>query len=138
MRYRLFVLPLAGLALVLTGTVLFGDLNRNLVYYLTPQEAISKRADFPDGRRFRLGGFVEPGTVTSTAQGITFTVSGGGASVRVEHRGAPTQLFRPGIGVVVEGAWRGDVFVSDTMIIKHGADYRPPTGAAAPTPGAQR
>jgi len=35
-RYRWFVLPAAGIAAVLLGVLLLGNLNDNLVYYLTP------------------------------------------------------------------------------------------------------
>ena len=59
MRYRLLAVPLVGITLVLLGVLVFGNINDNLVYYLTPTEAIAKHADFPDGKRFRLGGLVE-------------------------------------------------------------------------------
>ncbi|MQA17524.1 MAG: cytochrome c maturation protein CcmE, partial [Pseudonocardiaceae bacterium] len=101
-----------------------------LVYYLTPDEALEQRADYSDGRRFQLGGFVESGSVTETPDGLRFTVASGSEpgtpSVPVEHHGAPAQLFQSGIGVVLEGAWRGAVFVSDTMKVKHDETYRPP------------
>ena len=126
MRYRVLVLPVVGAIAVLGGFLVSGNLNDNLVYYLTPGEAISKRDDLPDGERFRLGGLVEKGTVVETRGGLRFTVSGGSGEVNVDFTGAPTQLFRAGIGVVVEGAWRGDAFAADTMIIKHDSEYRPP------------
>lgn len=133
MRYRSLVFPVIGALVVLGGFLVSGNLNDNVVYYLTPGEAISKRSDFPDGERFRLGGFVEKGTVAETSTGVRFMVSGGGGKVRVDHTGTPTQLFRPGIGVVLEGAWQGDVFESDTMIIKHDAEYRPPGSSKDPS-----
>ena len=132
MRYRVLVLPVVGAIVVLGGFLVSGNLNDNLVYYLTPVEAISKRSGFPDGERFRLGGFVEKGTVVETGAGLRFTVSGGGGEVNVEYTGAPTQLFRAGIGVVVEGAWQGDAFAADTMIIKHESEYRPPGSSKDP------
>ena len=136
MKYRLFAVPLVGVTLVLLGVLFFGDINGNLVYYLTPTEAIAKHADFPDGKRFRLGGLVEKGSVVRGADGVSFAVvSGepGGASVQVHYRGAPSQLFQAGIGVVVEGSWQGSTFVSDTMLVKHDEEYRPPApGGSAP------
>lgn len=142
MKYRVLVLPVVGAIVVLGGFLVSGNLNDNLTYYLTPGEAISKRTDFPDGTRFRLGGFVEKGTVVTTRTGLRFTVSGGGGRVNVDYAGAPTQLFRPGVGVVVEGAWQGDAFAADTMIIKHDSDYRAPRSSkgpsGAPTPREDR
>ena len=136
MRYRWFVLPAAGIAAVLLGVLLFGNLNDNLVYYLTPSEALARRADFPDGHRFRLGGLVEPGSVRRVAGGVAFVVTDGRRPVPVTHQGAPSQLFREGVGVVVEGSWAGDRFRSDTMLLKHDEDYRPPgEGDRAPAAG---
>ena len=136
MRYRWFVLPAAGIAAVLLGVLLFGNLNDNLVYYLTPSEALARRADFPDGHRFRLGGLVEPGSVRRAAGGVGFTLTDGRRSVPVSHQGAPSQLFREGVGVVVEGSWAGDRFRSDTMLLKHDENYRPPgEGDRAPAAG---
>ncbi|MFQ5948306.1 MAG: cytochrome c maturation protein CcmE [Acidimicrobiia bacterium] len=124
MKYRVFVIPAAGVALVIAG-FLFFNLSDDLIYYQTPSEAIERRPDFPDGKRFRLGGFVEPGSVGSEGlDGVQFLVSDGTEAVRVVHRGAARQLFREGIGVVVEGSWAGDEFMSDTMIIKHDEQYR--------------
>lgn len=139
MRYRFLVIPVVGAIVVVGGFLVSGNLNDNLVYYLTPGEAISKHSEFPDGRRFRLGGFVEKGSVARNDSGLTFTVSGGGDTVAVAFTGSPAQLFRAGIGVVVEGAWQTDVFEADTMIIKHDSDYRPPDSSKnstdTPTPG---
>ncbi|MGH3979426.1 MAG: cytochrome c maturation protein CcmE [Pseudonocardiaceae bacterium] len=134
-RYRLAVAALGGVVLVLLGVLVFGNLNRNLVYYLTPGEALSQRDEFTDGRRFQLGGLVEQGSVTRDGRELRFVVASetgpGGPSVPVVHTGAPAQLFRPGIGVVLEGAWRGTEFVSDTMIVKHDETYAPPPPEAA-------
>ncbi len=134
MRYRLLVVPGVGVAAVLLGVLLFGNLNRNLVYYLTPSEAVAKRAQFPDGRRFRLGGQVVQGSLTRLADGVRFTVTDGHRAVTVVHRGSPPQLFQPGIGVVVEGAWAGNRFVSDTMLVKHDETYRPPGDGSTARP----
>lgn len=132
MRLRAFALPVTGLAAVLAGLLSFGGLNDNLVYYLTPDEAAAQRADAPEGRRFRLGGLVETGSIQRTAEGVRFSVMGtGGTRVEVVHSGAPNQLFSDGIGVVVEGAWRGDVFMSDTMIVKHDEEYTAPDAGPA-------
>ncbi len=134
-RYRLLAISGAGVAAILLGLLFFGNLNRNLVYYVTPAEAIAQRAEFPDGRRLQLGGRVEPDSVVRTGEGLRFTVTGqtapGGPTVAVLHHGAPAQLFRSGIGVVLEGSWQGDRFVSDTMLVKHDEEYRPPATEAA-------
>lgn len=135
-RYRLLAASGVGLVAVLVGLLLFGNLNENLVYYVTPGEALQQRADYPDGRRFQLGGLVEAGSVTETGAGLRFVlVSGtepGSPAIGVRHEGAPAQLFQAGIGVVLEGAWRAGEFVSDTMKVRHDETYAPPTPAAEP------
>lgn len=124
---RLFI-PLAGLLAVVVGFLLWGNLSGNLVYYLTPTEAMAQQADFPAGERFRLGGLVEEGSVSTTADGVTFVVGDGATSIRVVHSGAPPQLFQENVGVVVEGTWAGEEFHSDELLVKHDEQYRAPDG----------
>ncbi len=128
MGYKSFVIPAAGLVLLALGYIVFGGLDDNLVYYLTPREAVDQRADFPDGERFRLGGLVADGSIVETSDGVAFTVVEDGTSIDVEHTGTPPQLFRDNVGVVVEGAWQGDHFATDTLIIKHDEEYRSADG----------
>ena len=122
---RLLV-PLAGIAALLIGALAFGDLGPNLVYYLTPTEAVEQRADFGTERRFRLAGMVADGSVNTRGEVTRFVVSDGGTTVRVAHTGQPPDLFQPGVPVVVEGAWAGPQFRSDTMLIQHDETYYPP------------
>lgn len=131
MRVRHLAVPLAGLAVVLAGVLAFGDLNGSLVYYLTPTEAVAQRADFDDGRRFRLAGSVVPGSVVEVGDTVEFSVSDDATDVAVAHTGVPPQLFQAGIDVVVEGTWDGVVFRSDTMLVKHDENYYPPDEVAA-------
>ena len=129
-RYRLLAVAVLGTALVLLGVLFVGNINGNLVYFLTPEEALEQKADFTDGRRFQIGGLVEDGSVESGAGGLQFVVvSGtepGAAAVPVVYEGSPAQLFRPGIGVVLEGSWNRGTFDADTMIVKHDENYRAP------------
>jgi cytochrome c-type biogenesis protein CcmE len=128
MPYKSFIIPAAGLVVLVLGYILFGGLDDNLVYYLTPEEAVEQRAEFPDGERFRLGGLVQDGSIQDTGDGVSFMVVDGGVSVEVQHTGTPPQLFRDNVGVVVEGAWAGERFETDTLIIKHDEEYRSSDG----------
>ena len=135
-RYRLLALTALGVGVVLLGVLFVGNINGNLVYFLTPQEALAQKADFAEGRRLQIGGLVQEGSVAPSADGLRFTVvSGtepGSAAVPVLYDGSPAQLFRPGIGVVMEGAWSGDTFDADTMIVKHDENYRAPDAGTRP------
>ena len=124
MRYKWFVLPAIGIIVLALGFVLVSDLGENLVFYLTPTEAVDQRTDFPDGERFRLGGQVSEGTVETSTDGVAFVITDGDRTINVVHTGAPPQLFQENIGVVVEGAWAGDRFESNNLIINHDEEYR--------------
>lgn len=125
-RYRLFILATLGLLAVLVG-FLIANIRENLVYYRTPTEMVGDPSATTSGR-FRLGGLVVAGTVTDSSTEVIFAITDGTTTVDVDHVGAPQQLFREGIGVVVEGTWDGSVFHSDSMIIKHDEQYRTDEG----------
>ena len=125
-NFRPFLIPAIGLLLIVGGFLVFGNLNSNLVYYLTPTEAMDSLDEFEDGRRFRLAGDVMPGTIRTLDNGTSFQATDGDTVVSVRHTNDPPQLFQEGIEVVVEGSWQGDVFVSDVMLVKHDEEYRVP------------
>jgi cytochrome c-type biogenesis protein CcmE len=126
-------------AAVCVGAVaflIFGGLAGNVVYYRTVPEALQMKADGDTGR-FRLAGNVKPGTVVDTPDGVEFVVTDGVRDVTVVNRGDPPELFRDGAPVVCEGRWRGEVFASEEILIKHGAEYTPPSqGGPAPASAA--
>lgn len=132
-RYLRFVIP-AGLLVVVLGGLLFA-LSDNLVFFHTPEEVISGAIDDPS-QRFRLGGQVQAGSISATDEGVTFLVGDGKQVVPVFHSGAPQELFREGIGVVVEGVWDGTAFHSDTMLVKHDEQYRTEDGVYEAPDGA--
>ena len=134
MRWRPFLLPVAGIVTLLVGLVTIGDLNGNLVYYLTADEAVDRQAEFGEDRRFRLAGEVGPDQIERSEAGVRFTVAGTDTDVAVEHAGVVPHLFQAGIPVVVEGAWRDEVFHSDTMLIKHDEEYFPAEEVADEAP----
>lgn len=128
-RRRIVLAALALLATVI-GYLVWGNLSDNLVYYLTPSEAVEQRADYA-GERFRLGGLVEEDRIEETEFGVRFMLGDGATSILIDHAGAPPQLFRAGVGVVVEGAWEGQRFRSDVLIVNHDEQYRSPDGDGA-------
>ena len=129
-RRRIVLAALMLLAIVI-GYLVWGNLSDNLVYYLTPSEAVERRAEYGSGERFRLGGLVEEDGIEETGSGVRFALGDGATSIMVDHLGAPPQLFRAGIGVVVEGAWEGVRFQSDVLIVNHDEQYRSPDGEGA-------
>lgn len=109
-----------------------GGLGDNLVYYWTPSEL---HAAGPTRATVRLGGQVKAGSVVRVegASEVDFIVTDGAREVRVHSSAVPPQMFREGIGVIVEGALdaRG-VFVSERIMVKHGNEYQAPAPGEKP------
>lgn len=125
---------LAGVCLAAVAWLLAVALTSNIEYFRTASEAVANRSQ--DGTStLRLAGAVVPGSVHAVSGGVDFEVTDGHATVEVHHLGDPPNLFKPGAPVVVEGHWAHLVFDSDRILIKHGAQYRPP---AVTTSGAPR
>jgi cytochrome c-type biogenesis protein CcmE len=125
---RLFLvgaLVVAGAAL---GAISFGNIGENLVYYWDVSQLVEKRAQAA-GAVVRLGGQVKPGSVDWSAEKnlLRFDITDGKQTVPVECTGAPPQMFREGIGVVVEGTVTATgVFSSDRLMVKHSNEYKAP------------
>jgi cytochrome c-type biogenesis protein CcmE len=112
--------------LVALGWIAVRGLTGSFVYYLTPSDVVLLHKASVD-ERVRLGGYVVPGSVAQGDDALRFTVSDSGAELPVVDSGPVPRLFRPGQGVVLEGALGEDgVFHSDTLLIKHDGEYRAP------------
>lgn len=114
--------------------LLYGGLDKNVVFFLTPQELLAKGVkgyDVP----VRLGGQVKPGSVKwdDKTLDLRFAVTDGTGEVPVHSSGAPPQMFRDGMGVVVEGRFsREGVFNSTNLMVKHSNEYRVPKAGERP------
>lgn len=127
---------LAGVAVILSGFgyLIYGGIGDNLVYFLTPTELVERGAKGYDAP-VRLGGQVEPGSVEWDAEALDlrFRLTDGAQPIAVHSRGAPPQMFRDGIGVIVEGKLtRAGIFESTSVMVKHSNEYRPPAEGHAP------
>lgn len=127
---------IAGVVAVLGvfGWLLYGGLDKNVVFFLTPQELLAKGTDGYDVP-VRLGGQVKPGSVKwdDKTLKLSFEVTDGKSDVAVHSSGAPPQMFRDGMGVVVEGRYgRDHVFNSTGLMVKHSNEYHPPKPGEKP------
>ena len=128
-KHRRLVLLLAcGVGLGTATALVLTAFRDNLVFFLSPVQ-VAKDAP-PPGRDFRLGGLVEQGSLhTTTVDGhpaAAFTVTDGGAAVKVTYVGILPDLFREGQGVVAFGALRQDgTFRASEVLAKHDATYMP-------------
>ena len=133
-RGRFFLV--LGIVVLSLGWVAAKGLTGNLVYYMTPTELLSK-GDVAVGDRVRLGGFVNPGSVSRLSRQVRFIVSDGTTRMSVVVSGSVPSLFRAGRGVILEGVYARDgAFHADTVLVKHAETYRPP--APGQTPGSAK
>jgi len=109
---------------IAVGLVL-NALRDSIVFFSTPQMVAEKQ--IPAGKRFRLGGLVEPGSlVRGDHLAVTFKISDGSNTLPVAYKGILPDLFREGQGVVAEGALdNAGVFKADTVLAKHDETYMP-------------
>lgn len=123
-----------GVILLVFGYLLYGGIGENLVYFLTPSELLA-RSTPAYGAPLRLGGAVKPGSIEwdADALDLRFRLTDGDREIEVHSRSAPPQMFRDGMGVVVEGRYtRGGVFESTNLMIKHSNEYRAPEHGKRP------
>lgn len=135
--------PLLGIAaLAIAGAALayiaYGNLGDNLVYYWSPSEMLAQGSK-AHGPTIRLGGVVVPGSIRWNAahSSLTFEVADSpkpeAPKVAVACDQVPPQMFREGIGVVVEGTFgAASVFRTSRLMVNHSNEYRPPTAGESP------
>jgi cytochrome c-type biogenesis protein CcmE len=137
-RNRLIALAALLVAGAALGFIAFGNIGKNLVYYWSPSEMLG-RGENAYGATVRLGGIVQPGSIAWDARHtrLTFKVADShapdAAAVVVSSTEVPPQMFREGIGVVVEGTYsRSGVFTSNRLMVKHSNEYRAPKPGEKP------
>lgn len=126
-KKRLFGVGAVVVALGAIGWISMSDLGDNLVYYWSPTE-LAAAANAKDAT-VRLGGMVVAGTYDWNQQThvVSFDLTDGKTTVHVRNEGNPPQMFREGIGAVVEGQLGADgVFHSDKVMVKHDNEYKAP------------
>lgn len=118
--------------------IAFGNIGQNLVYYWKPGEMVAQ-GERAYGATVRLGGVVVPGTVQWSPEhtSLSFQVADShkpeAVKVNVACTQTPPQMFREGIGVVVEGTYAKDgVFRTSRMMVNHSNEYRAPGDGGMP------
>lgn len=130
-RRRLFMLGAFVVALIAFAVIAASGINQNLVYYWTPTD-LHKAGNKAYGATIRLGGMVAPGSIKSLpgSSAVEFDVKDATGIVHVKSSGAPPQMFRENIGVVVEGTMvrggGGNYFQSSRLMVSHNNEYKAP------------
>ena len=113
------------------AALVFNACEENLVFFFSPSQVAAHEA--PEGRAFRIGGFVQEGSVQRQKDGVTvrFEVTDTAHTVPVTYKGSLPDLFKEGKGVVAQGKLQNGVFVADQVLAKHDENYMPPEAEKA-------
>ena len=113
------------------AALVFNAFEENLVFFFSPSQVAAHEA--PEGRAFRIGGFVQEGSVQCQKDGVTvrFDVTDTAHTVPVTYKGSLPDLFKEGKGVVAHGKLQNGVFVADQVLAKHDENYMPPEAEKA-------
>ena len=131
-RRRLAFVAAGMVALAGAAALVLTAFEDNLVFFYSPSDLAEMTP--PEGRRFRIGGLVEEGSVKRLDDGLTveFVVTDLVASLAVSYRGPLPDLFREGQGVIAEGVLAADGhFEADGVLAKHDETYMPTEVAEA-------
>lgn len=113
------------------AALVFNAFEENLVFFFSPSQVAAHEA--PEGRAFRIGGFVQEGSVQRQKDGVTvrFELTDTAHTVPVTYKGSLPDLFKEGKGVVAQGKLQNGVFVADQVLAKHDENYMPPEAEKA-------
>lgn len=139
---RMWSLAMGGTLVAGFVIVVLNTFQENLMFYITPTQALEKFAAEPTKNRFRLGGLVLEGSVRRFAGStdMEFVVTDLATEILVRYRGSVPDLFREGHSVVAEGFLKprasledgngGSAAAGEVGAARGGA--APPEPAAAP------
>ena len=127
---RITAIAVGVAALGIAAALVLAAFQKNLVFFFTPSQVAANEA--PQGRTFRIGGMVVPGSLKREGVDVEFTVTDTAKSMRVTYRGQLPDLFREGKGVVAQGQLGADgMFRASEVLAKHDENYMPPEAADA-------
>ena len=125
---------LAGVSLA--GLLALRAFEQNVMFYFDPTTIAA--GEVRTGKRFRLGGMVEKGSVVRTpgSLDVRFVVTDFRHSVAVHYDKVLPDLFREGAGVVAHGRIdEHGTFMADEVLAKHDEKYMPPEVARSLSQG---
>ncbi len=131
-RQRMLVVGLVVAGVAAAVGLSLRAFQENLLYFYTPSQALA--GEPPAGKKFRLGGLVEKGSVRreSGSMEVRFVVRDNLQQLTVAYSGVLPDLFRDGQGVIAMGNLEaGGVFRAEEVLAKHDENYMPPEVAAS-------
>jgi len=127
---RMILVVLLVIGVSLAGYFGIKAFNDNLLYFFTPTDVLDGKA--PQGKSFRIGGLVQPGSVVRDDLLVFFTLTDNKKTIDVQYEGILPDLFREGQGIVAIGSISTEnVFRATEVLAKHDETYMPPEVAEA-------
>jgi cytochrome c-type biogenesis protein CcmE len=125
---RLYTFAIAAVLVLAAATLTFFALRKNANLFYTPEVLAEK--GLPElGRELKVGGWVEPGTLSYSDGGATMqfiVIDNSPNTITVRFTGVAPVLFREGQGVVATGSFDASgVFTARQLLAKHDENYQP-------------
>lgn len=125
---RLYTFGLAALLVLGAAVLAFFALRENANLFYTP-EVLAEKGLPREGKEVKVGGWVEPGTLTYSDGGATMqfiVIDNSPNTITVRFNGVAPDLFREGQGVVATGSFAPDgTFTARQLLAKHDENYQP-------------
>ena len=116
-------IALLVVVMVAGGIVVTKFLTSAIDFYCNVDE-VGHKSGCETGRRLRIQGTVEEGTVAKIGAVTDFVIEFNGTKMPVHYQGDPGGLFQECIPVVVHGKVDSDgVFEGDKLEVKHSNEY---------------
>ena len=123
-KRRVQVMALAAVSLVAATGLIGFAMKDGINYFRAPSQIAANPP--PPTETFRIGGLVEKGSLTrGQGKAVTFSVTDGGASVKVSYTGILPDLFEENQGMVGTGKLKDGVFIASEILAKHDETYMP-------------
>lgn len=125
---RFYTFGVAALLVAGASLLAFFALRENANLFYTP-EVLAEKGLPEEGREVKVGGWVEPGTLTYIDDGTTMqfkVIDNSPHTISVNFTGVAPDLFREGQGVVATGRFnpQGE-FTARQLLAKHDENYQP-------------
>lgn len=125
---RLYTSGIAATLILAAAALAFFALRENANLFYTP-EVLAEKGLPEAGREVKVGGWVEPGSLTYADGGATMrfvVIDNSPSTITVSFNGVAPDLFREGQGVVATGTFTPEgEFTARQLLAKHDENYQP-------------
>ncbi len=111
------------IVVVISGGVVLTQFLTSAIDYYCNVDDIDVKDGCEAGRRLRIQGVVDEGSIRDDGTATAFTITFGTKSIPVRYEGDPGGIFKECIPVVVHGVLSDGVFMGDRIEVKHSNEY---------------